>query len=98
MIGEVERGRMLMNEVGCGDKFRGVAAVGEELPFADNSIDALYSGGCVHHMDTAKAMPEFRRVLKAGGAFAAIDPWKAPAYVRDKAAGQARGERVLPSY
>ncbi|MEL6329420.1 MAG: methyltransferase domain-containing protein [Planctomycetota bacterium] len=78
MIGEVEFGQLLMEEVGHGDKFRGVVGVGEELPFADGSVDALYSGGCVHHMETATAMPEFRRVLAAGGALAAIDPWKAP--------------------
>jgi uncharacterized protein YbaR (Trm112 family) len=80
MPGELRYAVALAEHVGVGAGFRGVVAVGEELPFADNSVDAMYSGGCLHHMDTSKAMPEFNRVLRPGGALAASDPWKAALY------------------
>ena len=80
MPGELRYARALAKRCGVLDRFKGVIAVGEELPFADASVDAMYSGGCVHHMETQKAMPEFNRVLAPGGRFAAVDPWKAPLY------------------
>lgn len=80
MPGELRYARALAARCGVLDRFKGVIAVGEELPFADASVDAMYSGGCVHHMETEKAMPEFNRVLGPGGRFAAVDPWKAPLY------------------
>ena len=40
----------------------------ENLPFEDNSFDAIYSWGVLHHSpDTQKAVNEVYRVLKAGG-------------------------------
>jgi ubiquinone/menaquinone biosynthesis C-methylase UbiE len=40
----------------------------ENLPFADESFDAVYSWGVLHHSpDTARAIQEVRRVLKPGG-------------------------------
>ncbi len=40
----------------------------EHLPFPDNSFDAVYSFGVLHHTpDTAGAIEEVRRVLKPGG-------------------------------
>ena len=41
----------------------------ENLPYADNSLDLVYSWGCLHHTpDTRKAIGEVFRVLKPGGA------------------------------
>ena len=57
-----------------------VVAVGEELPFARGSFDAIVSGGCLHHMRTERAIPECARVLSARGRFAAWDPWRSPFY------------------
>lgn len=40
----------------------------EALPFEDNTFDAVYSFGVLHHTpDTAGAIEEIRRVLKPGG-------------------------------
>jgi len=40
----------------------------EQLPFADNSFDVVYSYGVMHHSpNTARCVREARRVLKPGG-------------------------------
>ena len=41
---------------------------GEQLPFRDDSFDAAYSFGVIHHTpDTQAAVDEIRRVLRPGG-------------------------------
>jgi len=43
-------------------------ADGENLPFADNCFDIVYSNGVLHHsLDTDKCIDEVYRVLKPGG-------------------------------
>lgn len=43
-------------------------ADGEHLPFADASFDLVHSKDSLHHMDDpARAVVEYRRVLKLGG-------------------------------
>jgi ubiquinone/menaquinone biosynthesis C-methylase UbiE len=40
----------------------------EQLPFADNSFDVVYSNGVIHHTpNTAQVVREIHRVLKPGG-------------------------------
>jgi ubiquinone/menaquinone biosynthesis C-methylase UbiE len=40
----------------------------EQLPYADQSFDLVYSWGVLHHTpDTARAVEEVRRVLRPGG-------------------------------
>jgi SAM-dependent methyltransferase len=62
------------------DRFRAVVGIAEEMPFRDASFDNIFSGGCMHHTVTEVAFPEMRRILKPGGKFAAIEPWRAPLY------------------
>jgi SAM-dependent methyltransferase len=52
------------------------AAVGEMLPFPDETFDVIYAGGCLHHLSTVHAGPELARVLVEGGRFAAVEPWQ----------------------
>ncbi len=66
--------------VGVAERFHVVAGLAEELPFEAESFDAIYSQGCVHHWVTRVAMPECHRVLRPGGRFAAVEPWRAPFY------------------
>lgn len=80
MLGEIYCSIALAKEVGVFERLRYVVGVAEEIPIADNTFDIVYSGGCVHHMTTELAMPEIARVLKPGGRFSSMDPWRAPFY------------------
>lgn len=80
MIGEAQAATETAKLIGAADRFRCVIAVAEEIPLADASLDVAFSGGCVHHMRTEIAFPEIARVLRPGGRFAAIEPWRAPFY------------------
>jgi ubiquinone/menaquinone biosynthesis C-methylase UbiE len=49
-------------------------ADGEQLPFADASFDIVHSKDSLHHMnDPAKALAEYRRVLRAAGTLLVIE-------------------------
>lgn len=76
MLGEARQGRALARHYGVADRFNAVVAIGEELPFRAASVDAIYSGGCIHHMRTEYAFAELDRVLSVGGRFSSVDPWK----------------------
>lgn len=76
ILGEARFGRALANAVGVGDRFHCVVSIAEELPFIPNYFDIIYSGGCLHHMVTDFALSECIRVLRGGGKFGAVDPWK----------------------
>ncbi len=80
MIEELEHGRALAEHIGREDGYRCVAGIAEEMPFADGTFDAIYSESCVHHMVTALAAAECHRILRPGGRFAAVEPWRAPLY------------------
>ncbi len=80
MLGEVYCSMALAKEVGVLDRLRCVVGVAEEIPIVDNYFDGVYGGGCVHHMTTELAMPEIARVLKPGGKFSCMEPWRAPFY------------------
>ena len=80
MVGELVYARALARHAGVADRLRCAAALAEELPLADGSIDGVYSQGCVHHWVTSLALPECHRVLRAGGRFAAVEPWRGPLY------------------
>ncbi len=80
MAGELHYAAALARRCGVEDRFHGVAAVAEELPLPDASFDAVYSQGSVHHWVTPLALPECARVLRPGGRFAAVEPWRGPLY------------------
>jgi uncharacterized protein YbaR (Trm112 family) len=80
MLGEIYCSIALAKEAGVFERLRCAVGVAEEIPLVDNTFDAVYSGGCVHHMTTELAMPEIARVLKPGGRFSCMDPWRAPFY------------------
>jgi uncharacterized protein YbaR (Trm112 family) len=80
MLAEAQFSRALAAQFGVSELLRCVVAIAEELPLKGEAFDLVYSGGCVHHMVTEIALPEIARVLKSGGRFAAIDPWRAPFY------------------
>lgn len=80
MIGELICSESLGVVAGVSNRLCGVVGIAEEMPFADGFFDAIYSGGCVHHMETTLALPEIARILREGGKFCAIDPWHTPLY------------------
>ncbi|GAB4454229.1 MAG: hypothetical protein Kow0070_00190 [Anaerolineales bacterium] len=80
MLAEARFAISLAAAFGMESRLRCVVAIAEELPLRDAAFDVVYSGGCVHHMVTSLALPEAARVLKEGGRFAAIEPWRAPFY------------------
>lgn len=80
MLDELTAGTQLATDLGVLDRFDVVGGIGEELPFADSSIDLLYSGSSLHHCQTADAFAEIHRVLAPGGRFGSVDVWRAPLY------------------
>ena len=80
MLGEALMARGLAESAGVGGQFRCVVAIAEELPIRSGNFDAVFAGGCLHHMQTDLALPEAARVLREGGRFAAVEPWRAPLY------------------
>lgn len=80
MVSELAYGLALAHRCGVHERFACAGGVAEQLPFEDESFDAIYAGGCVHHMVTEEAFAECARVLRPGGRFAAAEPWRAPLY------------------
>jgi ubiquinone/menaquinone biosynthesis C-methylase UbiE len=80
MLGEVLYALALARFCGMEDRLHCVVGVAEALPCTDGSFDAVYAGGCIHHTKTEYAFAECARVLKPGGKFAAIEPWRALLY------------------
>ena len=80
MPDELRHALALADHFDLAKALRCFAAVAEELPFADHSFDVVYVGGCMHHTVTGLAFSECARVLRPGGRFAAVEPWRAPFY------------------
>jgi len=78
MIGEALFAKRIATKLGIESRLRCVVAVGEELPIANDYFDAIFSGGCLHHMATGVASAQIRRMLVAGGRFGAVEPWATP--------------------
>lgn len=80
VLAEAKFASELAELFGLSTRFEAIVGTAEDLPLRSMVIDRIVSGGCVHHMNTETAFAEAARVLKAGGAFAAWDPWEAPLY------------------
>lgn len=80
MVGEAKFAYALAESLAVADRLSCVLGLGEEMPFMDETFNAIYSPGCLHHMRLDIVLPELRRVLKKGGRFAAHEPWRAPVY------------------
>jgi SAM-dependent methyltransferase len=52
-------------------------ADGEELPYANESFDAVWGNAILHHLDLERAGRELQRVLKPGGVAIFCEPWGA---------------------
>jgi 2-polyprenyl-3-methyl-5-hydroxy-6-metoxy-1,4-benzoquinol methylase len=51
-----------------------IVAVGEDLPYADESFDIVVGKAILHHLDVARARAELHRVLKPGGKAVFVEP------------------------
>lgn len=80
MPNELGHALALADHFGVDDRLRCFATFAEELPFADESFDVVCAGGSVHHTVTGMAFSECARVLRPGGRFGAVEPWRAPLY------------------
>lgn len=47
----------------------------EDLPFPDQSFDAVWGCAILHHLDLKRAGAELRRVLRPGGVAVFCEPW-----------------------
>lgn len=46
----------------------------EDSKFKDNSFDAVFGNGILHHTNLDKSLPEIKRLLKPGGKFIFFEP------------------------
>ncbi len=80
MLGELRFARVLAERCGVVSRLTCVAGVAEQLPFAEATFDVVFVPGSLHHTSTELAIGECARVLRDGGKFAAVEPWRAPGY------------------
>jgi ubiquinone/menaquinone biosynthesis C-methylase UbiE len=70
----IEKARQNAAEYGFLDRVAYVQASGLQMPFADNSFDAVFSNGSLHEWeDPVQVLDEIHRVLKNGGRFCIAD-------------------------
>ena len=60
--------------LGCNDRLNVVQGIGEKIPFGDSSLDVIFGGGTLHHIELNQGFAEVLRVLKPGGREAFVDP------------------------
>jgi ubiquinone/menaquinone biosynthesis C-methylase UbiE/uncharacterized protein YbaR (Trm112 family) len=80
MLGELLFARELATRLELEDRLVCIGAIAEELPFPSGVFDCVYIQGSLHHTVVADSLAESRRVLRSGGRFAAVEPWRAPGY------------------
>jgi 2-polyprenyl-3-methyl-5-hydroxy-6-metoxy-1,4-benzoquinol methylase len=57
-----------------GLKVDAIVAVGEDLPYPDESFDIVVGKAILHHLDVTRARGELHRVLRPGGKAAFVEP------------------------
>ena len=72
--GSIEVARRRAELHGVADSIEFSVAVGEDLPYEDESFDAVVGKAVLHHLDAALAAPELYRVLRPGGRAAFSEP------------------------
>ena len=70
----VKTTRDAVASVGLADRLDAQVMDAENMTYPDNVMDVIVASGVLHHMDTARAIPELARVLKPGGTVIAIEP------------------------
>ena len=73
-LGELRTGRLLSEKYGVADRFFPALGIAEQFPFADDTFDAIYGGGCLHHTSMEDSTGEIFRVMKKGGRAAFVEP------------------------
>lgn len=76
MLDEARYAMRLAEVFGVRDRFASVVGVGEQIPFRGDLFNLVCSFSCLHHMRLEHVAGELHRVLKEGGKFASVDPWK----------------------
>ncbi len=71
--GYCNEGRLRHLRNGFGTPF--FQADGENLPFADGSIQRIWGNAILHHLDTKSAIREVNRILAPGGVAVFCEPW-----------------------
>jgi len=74
MLGELQRARYLSRKFGVEDRLFTIQGIAEEIPFKNECLDRIYSGGCLHHTQIDMVAPEIQRVLQTGGRASFVDP------------------------
>ena len=77
---ELELGITLAEHRGVASRFTAIRGIGEQIPLEDNTLDCIYGGGCLHHTDITRSLPEIARVLRPGSRAAFVDPLENPIY------------------
>ena len=58
-----------------GVRVRFTVADAENLPYSDESFDAVWGNAILHHLDLHRAGAELKRVLRPGGVAVFCEPW-----------------------
>ena len=101
MASEGILGRRMAQHLDLVPSLNVVRGIGERLPFEDASIDRIYGGGTLHHLELGPGLQEIARVLKPGGRAAFTDPNLNPIYrfleiTRIRNLGRERGAQCYP--
>jgi len=104
---EARFGLALAERCGVGGRLQAVVATAEQPGLAAGMFDAIYSPGSMHHTELPRALAALIALLRPGGRFASVDPWRAPGYAlgtkllgkREREVGcrPLSGERLAPA-